>query len=589
MIIDSYDLPDGHTLQADVCIIGAGAAGIAMALEFAGTGIEVLMLEAGGKTAESDTQALYAGSVADARLHSPPDRYRQRQLGGTTTIWGGRCMPFDGIDFEARDYVPHSGWPISREALLPYYARANPLCEAGEFAYTADEAFHRPTRPIIDGFASSHFSADTLERFSCPTDFAARYGHKLDAAQNVRTLLHANVTRLQLNAAGRSLDHLIVRNLRGKSFTVRAAQFVLATGGLEVARLLLASRDIQQQGIGNEHDAVGRYYMCHIAGTIGAIKIDKPPSSVWHGYEISDEGIYCRRRFALREATQRSLKLGNFVARLHHPRISNPDHRNAVLSLLFLAQLIIPYEYRVRLAGAGSTRLTEWLEHVRNVALGAPDAAGFAWHMLRDRKLAERKFPTIIIHSKANLYSLDFHAEQQPNPLSRVSLGAEPDALGMPRIRVDWRYTSGDVDTVSRSVALLADDFRLQRIGTFDYDPDGVEAEMTRYGAFGGHHIGTARMGDDRRSSVVNADCRIHEVGNLFIASSATFATSSQANPTLTVVAFALRLAAHLKTLLARPQPRVATTARADASHGAAAKPLQTEPVVCGDALCEHT
>jgi len=574
MIIDSYELPDGQTLLADVCIIGAGAAGIAMALEFAGTGTDVLLLEAGGRGEESDTQALYAGSVADARLHSPPDRYRQRRFGGTTPIWGGRCMPFDAIDFEARDYVPNSGWPLAREALLPYYDRANRLCEAGEFSYTAGDAFHRPTREIIEGFASSHFTADTLERFSCPTDFGARYGHKLEAASNVRTVLHANVTGLRLNAAGRSVDHLDVKNLRGGNFTVRAKHFVLATGGLEVARLLLASRDVQPEGIGNQHDLVGRYYMCHLAGTIGAIKIDRPPSSVWHGYEISDEGIYCRRRFALREATQRSLKLGNFVARLHHPRISNPDHRNAVLSLLFLAQLFIPYEYRMRLAGAGSTRLAEWFKHVRNVALGSTDAAGFAWHMLRDRKLAERKFPTIIIHSKANLYSLDFHAEQQPNPSSRVSLGAETDALGMPRIRVDWRYTPGDVDTVSRSVALLAEDFRQQRIGTFDYDPNSVETEMTRYGAFGGHHIGTARMGTDPRSSVVNADCRIHDVGNLFVASSATFPTSSQANPTLTLIAFALRLSAHLKTLLTR-------------AHTPA--PVQSEPRVCSDAVCEPT
>jgi choline dehydrogenase-like flavoprotein len=191
--------------------------------------------------------------------------------------------------------------------------------------------------------------------------------------------------------------------------------------------------------------------------------------------------------------------------------------------------------------------------------------------MLRDRKLAARKFPTIIIHSKANLYSLDFHAEQQPNPSSRVSLGTELDALGMPRLHVDWRYTPGDVDTVSRSVALLAADFREQRIGTFDYDPDSVEAEMTRYGAFGGHHIGTARMGRDPRSSVVNSDCRLHDVANLFIASSATFPTSSQANPTLTVVAFALRLSAHLKTLSTR---RHTSAARAPVTP-----PPQTEHV----------
>jgi len=555
MIIDSYDLPDGQSLEADLCIVGAGAAGITLALQFAGTGLDVLLLESGGRGEEPDTQALYAGTVAQARLHSPPDRYRQRRFGGTTTIWGGRCMPFDPIDFETRDYVPYSGWPLSREALVPYYAAANGLAEAGSFAYTAEEAFQKPIRPLIQGYESAHFTTNTLERFSCPTDFGRRYGHKLDAATNVRTVLHANVTQVQLVPDGGSVDRVSVRNLRGNQFTVKARAFVLATGGLEVPRLLLASRDVQQTGIGNRYDVVGRYYMCHLAGTIGAIKIDKPLSSVWHGYEVSDQGIYVRRRFALRESTQRTLKLGNFIARLHHPRITEPRHRNAVLSLLFLAQSFIPYEYRMRLSGPGPRSVGLWLQHIRNVLLGSTDAAAFAWHMLRDRKLAERKFPSIIIKSRANLFSLDFHAEQCPNPLSRVGLGPERDALGMPRIAVDWRYVPEDVDTVSRSIALLADDFRQSGIGSFDYDPDRVEDEMTRYGAYGGHHIGTARMGVDPRLSVVDANCRVHGVGNLFIASAATFPTSSQANPTLTLVALTLRLSMHLKTFLQRPLP----------------------------------
>jgi choline dehydrogenase-like flavoprotein len=549
MLIDSYDLPETAALQADICIVGAGAAGISMALALVGSGFEVLVLEAGGTTEEADTQALYAGSVADERLHSPPDRYRQRRFGGTTAIWGGRCMPFDTIDFESRDYVPHSGWPITRDTLMPYYTEANRLCEAGAFAYTAEAAFDRPTRPIIQGFEESVFSANTLERFSCPTDFAGRYGRKLDNARNVRVLLHANVTALHVNGDGTAIDSITVRNLRGKRFAVRASQFVLATGGLEAARLLLASRDVVPTGVGNGHDVVGRYYMCHIAGTVGAISIDRPTSAVWHGYEVADDGTYCRRRFALREPVQRAQKLGNFIARLHHPRITDPRHRNGILSLLFLAKMFIPYEYRIRLHGSEPTTAAMWLQHVANVALGPADAARFAWHMLRDRKLAERKFPSVIIQSKANLYSLDFHAEQQPNPASRVTLSGRSDPLGMPRLHVDWRYTAGDVDTVRRAIALLAGEIRRQRLGAFDYEDDALEAEMTRYGAYGGHHIGTARMGSDPRSSVVDADCRIHGLRNLFVAGAAVFPTSSQANPTLTVVALALRLAAHLRAL----------------------------------------
>jgi choline dehydrogenase-like flavoprotein len=561
MMFDTSELPNGQLLRAQVCIIGAGAAGITLALELIDSGLDVLLLESGGRSVEESTQALYAGSVEEERLHSPPDRYRQRRFGGTTTIWGGRCMPFDRIDFEARDYVPHSGWPIDYDTLAPFYPRANQLCEAGRFAYRTGEAFSRPLRPMLEGFQSEHFTTDTLERFSCPTDFGARYGHKLEAARNVRVMLHANVTKLQLNSAGNRVEALTVRNLEGKQFNVQADQFVIATGGLEVPRLLLANREVQRNGIGNDHDVVGRFYMCHLAGTVGAIKVERPLSSVYHGYDVADEGTYCRRRFALTAPIQRRDRIGNFVARLHHPRITDPAHRNGILSLLFLSKFFIPYEYRIRLHGSEPTTFGVAARHVANVLTGPFDAAGFAWHMLRDRRLADRKFPSIIIKSKANLYSLDFHAEQEPNPQSRITVGAEVDALGMPKAHVDWRYTPGDVATVTRAIELLATDFRASGLGRFDYKPEELEAEMTRYGAYGGHHLGTARMGTDPKSSVVDPEGRVHSVDNLFISSAATFPTSSQANPTLTVVALALRLAQHLKTRIrGRVQTHVHTS-----------------------------
>lgn len=553
MIIDARSLLDGAVLSGDLCIVGAGAAGIAMALQFIDTKFDVLVLESGGLEAEPDTQALYQGTVADEKLHSPPDRYRERRFGGTTTIWGGRCMPFDAIDFETRGYMPNSGWPIGYDSLRSHYARANSLCEAGEFAYTAAQAFQGRERPMIEGFHGSSFTDDTLERFSCPTDFGARYGHKLRAAKNVTVLLHANVTAIRLITGGTQVESLEIQTLTGKRLRANAPQYVLAPGGLEVARLLLASRDVQSQGIGNEHDLVGRYYMCHLAGTIGSIKISRPLNAVHHGYQLSHEGIYCRRRFALKPQVQRAQELGNFVARLHHPRITDPAHRNAILSALFLAKPFISYEYGKRLHGEERQTWAAWTQHVRNVAARPWDLAAFGWHMLRDRKLADRKFPSIIVKSKANLYSLDFHAEQQPNFSSRVGVGTERDALGMPRLTIDWRYSDGDVDTVRRSLQLLREDIQHSHVGSFDYDPAAVEFEMTRYGAYGGHHIGTARMGSDPKSSVVDANGRVHGVGNLFVNGSASFPTSSQANPTLTLVAFSLRMADHLKMRLARP------------------------------------
>src|SRR5882757_1053620 len=250
------ELPEDSLLTADICIVGAGAAGIVIALQLVDSGLDVILLESGNLKPEPQTQALYAGDVVDERLHSPPDRYRQRRFGGTTTIWGGRCMPYDAIDFESRDYVPHSGWPFGLDELMLYYPEANRLCEAGRFAYRADEAFPQPLPPVIEGFASEDFTADTLERFSCPTDFGRRYGAKLAAAANVRVVLHANVTAIRLEPDGGSVSDLSVSDLQGNTVCVRARRYVLAAGGLEIPRLLLANRDVQPHGIGNDHDVV---------------------------------------------------------------------------------------------------------------------------------------------------------------------------------------------------------------------------------------------------------------------------------------------------------------------------------------------
>jgi choline dehydrogenase-like flavoprotein len=457
--------------------------------------------------------------------------------------------------------MPDSGWPITLADLMPHYPRANRLCEAGEFQYRVAGAFAGPLPPMIAGFQSEHFSTDSLERFSCPTNFAARYERRLRTAPNVRVLLHSNLVGVVFHPNGEAVESVVLSSLAGKKFTARAAHVILSVGGLEVPRILLSNRDKWANGIGNEHDAVGRYYMCHIAGTIGTLKQSGPGDRVSHGYDVSDEGIYCRRRLALTPATQRRLRLGNFVGRLHHPRITDPRHRTAVLSALQLAKGLISYEYGKRLHGEERVTLGTWMGHVRNVLGGPHQLLAFGHHMVRDRVLASRKFPSIIVKSSAGHYSLDFHAEQEPIPSSRVSLGTDRDALGVPRVLVDWHYSAGDVATATASMKLFAHDIARSGIGAFEYDPASIELEMTRYGAYGGHHLGTARMGSDPRKSVVDADCRIHGLRNLYVAGGAVFPTSSQANPTLTIVALAMRLATHLRAVLASgPTSRGATS-----------------------------
>ncbi|MBE7941707.1 MULTISPECIES: GMC family oxidoreductase [Ramlibacter] len=545
MIRDAASIPLGARLPVDVCIVGAGAAGISLALSLSGRGLRVMLLEAGREAEHAPTQALYAGEVADERLHSPPDKYRQRRFGGSTTLWGGRCMPFDAIDFERRAWIEHSGWPISLAELLPFYPEANRLAEAGEFAYDAAQALPG-VGPLFAGFHSERVRTDGLERFSCPTDFGRRYARRLRVAADVDLLLGANCTGIRLAADGRSVRTLEVSTLEGTRFAVVPRVAVLALGGLETARLLLASDDVAPGGVGNRHDVVGRYYMCHIAGNVGTLEVNGPTQAVRHGYEVSPEGIYCRRRIALTEAVQRSEGLANAVARLHFPRITDPRHRNGVLSGLFLSRRFISYEYGKRLNDGGAATPGVLARHLLNVVSDPLDTTRFLAHWLRHRTLAERKFPSVILRNRSNRFSMEMHGEQVPNADSRVTLADARDALGMRRLRVDWRYSPQDIDSLRRTLRILAQEFEASGTGRLTLDEDRLEEDLTRFGAYGGHHIGTARMGSDPRSSVVDANARVHSVDNLYVAGSAIFPTSSQANPTLTLIATSLRLGRHL-------------------------------------------
>ncbi len=539
MILDAAELEAGAVLQADLCIVGAGAAGISIALQFEGTATQVVRLEAGGATIEAAAQVLAEGELAPGCRHPPPHRYRPRRFGGATTLWGGRCMPLDPIDFSARAWVPHSGWPIEAADLDPYYPAANLICEAGDFDYAAPPGM----KQILQGFFGHSFTDAGLERFSCPTDFAARYRTRLAAAGNIRVVLHANATGIATADGGRTAAFVQTRAPGGRCLDVRARHIVLAAGGLEIPRLLLASRSPDHPaGIGNAHDAVGRYYMCHLAGTLGRLR---PLTAVDHGYALSEEGVYCRRRFAIRPAAQARLRTGNMVARLHHPRIGDPAHRSGALSALRLAAPLITPEYATRLQD-GPASAAVMARHAVNIAATPLHTAGFLLHWLRRRTLAARKFPSIIVRPPGGTYSLDIHAEQFPNPDSRVTLAGSRDALGVPRLRVDWRHLPSDIVTVRRGLHALSADLSSSGTARLAWNDDALEEHLLRDGAYGGHHIGTARMSADPRRGVVDADCRVHGLANLWIAGSAVFPTSGQANPTLTIVGLALRLACRL-------------------------------------------
>ena len=263
MIIDARkDLKTGDIVEADLCIVGAGAVGIAMALEFNGSTKKVAVLESGGFELEGRTQSLYKGYHV-GRPTCPLEKNRLRYFGGTTNHWAGHCRPFDDFDFSVRDWIPHSGWPIQFKDLDPYLERTQPILGLGKYDYHSLEDYARQlglkTLPLDGSRLIS-----VMKHQSPPTRFNTAYRQEMKESENVSVYLHSNVLELLTNESASHITSADVACIDGPRYTIKAKKFVLATGGLENPRLMLLSNTTAPKGLGNSHGLVGRFYTDHI-------------------------------------------------------------------------------------------------------------------------------------------------------------------------------------------------------------------------------------------------------------------------------------------------------------------------------------
>lgn len=552
MIQNGKEIDDNQPLQSEVCVIGAGAAGVTLALDLAEKGIEVILLEAGGIDANTLPNDDLEGNIADAQYHAPLSECRSRRLGGTTALWVGRCLPLDPIDFESRDYVKNSGWPIRFEELARFYPRANEYCHAGDYVYDLSQNSAHAPPYLVPGFIDDAVTNSRAERWSLPTHFGKHYRKELIEHKNLRLIVDSFCINIELNPARRTVDSVTVATVPGRYFRVKARTFVVAGGGLETTRLLLASNNTDSEGIGNSYGHLGRHYMGHLFGSIAEINFAGDPRKTRFGFERDKDGVYYRRRFWITPETQKKEKILNTALWLTNSPAADPNHRSGILSAAYLA-LNLPYlrdklaPPAIQKAFRGRLPSETYWPHLRNILSDFPYAAAFTAQFLFKRFVPARRIPALFIYNRFNRYDLYYHAEQTPQWDNRVSLQTDHDRFGMPRLNVNFRYHPQDIESVYRAHEVLADQLeKRQKLGIFKYKQDDIRAMIIAQAQDGFHQIGTTRMSVSEKDGVVDPDCKVHSVGNLYVCSSSVFPTSGQANPTLTIVALAVRLANHL-------------------------------------------
>ncbi len=536
MFIDARTIAAGTALESTVCIIGGGIAGIAMALEFERQGIDTLLLESGGFKADKDTSDLYRGTNAGLP-YAFADNCRTRFLGGSSNCWGGWCAPLQPLDLERRAWVAESGWPFTRAELQPFYERAHPYLRLGPVDFDVERWVRKIGRPDVFRIPlPSGRVEDHLTQFSAPSRMGSVHRDALKRARHVRTLLQANVVDIETVAGSDAVSRVHVRTLGGSAFTVAARHFVLACGGIENARLLLASNKQRPAGLGNGHDLVGRYFTDHPRLTVGTVKL----APQWRRNKLYDIKFHYMNRAVCAEGTHVSAQF-------------NLSRRVQQEEGLLNAMMWFSSEF----AGEG-TAAADALIRMKQRYHGKFDPS---YGVVADLARMAADPVNLVAFAAARLYQpralirrvqLQIVSEPAPNRDSRVTLTNETDALGMLRVRVDWRITEQAKRTFDRTLAIFADELRRGGAGTLELPepmegrpwPDTPAQPWDNLGIW--HHMGTTRMNDSPSDGVVDRHGKVHGLDNLYVAGSSVFPTFGANYPTITIAALAFRLADHI-------------------------------------------
>ncbi|HEX8372544.1 MAG TPA: GMC family oxidoreductase [Chthoniobacterales bacterium] len=548
MLSDAGTLAESGLLEADVCIVGSGPAGTTIAKELSRAGLRVIILESGEKKPTAAGSELNRGTVDSPQGYPENvlEEGRRRQLGGSANLWNHeprgqaekfiRCVPLDAVDFEKRDWMPHSGWPFSRKELEPFYERAQKAFGIGRFDYSSSGWRGGDTRrkPLETPALES-----SVSQFGLPKHFLKDAADDLLRSENVRVLLRTNLLSLERDSLTNQIVSAHAADETGRKLCVKATYFVLAAGGLENPRILLLNQAAQPGGLGNQNDMVGRCFMDHPSITLGTLT----PSSA----EFFEQAAFYDQQVINGQPVMGKLHLRPEVMRreklLNLYSILVPRFRNIRSNVpLIVKELLIKgpqFLSRQRVGNRGC------------VTSGQPmEAAPSFRQRLLEGYFSECYCGWSNLENKAGRFGefgVRALVELAPDPANRVMLGDEVDALGQKKMKIVWRWTEADLRSIRRTQEIFQSEFATAGVGKFvpvaEGHPDCPRSFFSTH-----HFMGATRMHEDPKQGVVDANCQLHGTENLFVAGSSVFPTGGCANPTLTLVALAFRLADHLKS-----------------------------------------
>jgi len=541
MLIRYHDIADVPV--TDFCVVGAGPAGIALALALADLGRSVLLVESGDEVPTPSTDELSRAEIRNKRTHAPPEIASCRAFGGTSWWWGGRCVPFDKIDFDNRPYAPGTEWPLSYDEVKGWYSKA------AEFFGCGTGQFERNPKGWVQ---SGQISVRELERWAPNTNLQHMYLERVRQSQAITLLLGATLTEIHLDTKSGQVQAISLAD-RNKSIKTPVRTCILTGGGLETTRIMLLLRQKYPAILPSADAVLGKFYMGHISGKIADVVFSEPALIDEFDF-FAEDGHFARRRFTLSEESLKRHELLNIAFWTDNPPFHDPAHRSGILSAVWL-MLAIPFVGRrllsegVRISHVGP-RPYSVASHLLNIIRSPDSMLSSAIRILRDRYLSSPRKPGFLIRNKGGRFALHFHSEQLPSKNSFVALSEELDPLGVPRLTIDFNFSELDAQSVVRAHEILDQSLRTSKAGYLAYrtPQEGLVARVLEQASDGYHQLGTTRMSRDPASGIVDENCKVHGIRNLFLLSGSVFPSSSQANPTFLIVALALRLASHLST-----------------------------------------